>query len=644
MQYGLRTNIHPDTWRDFLPELIRFCHEAHIDEVLLSEESYEIATVVQSEAYFHRVADAYCEIVPLLKAEGLIPSVYIKVSMGHYEGYVQGIPVFSPFVGEDLTPSPAAPCGMDPAWQGYISRICADCARAGFSRLYLDDDFRSDNHFQGRAGCFCDLHAQATSARCGLPLTQKRLRDHVCGNGEEDLRVRQAWMDVNFENQLQTGRMVEAAVHAVDPAVQIGLMCCADGSSSYQGRDLPRLLRAFAGEGRALLARPAGGAYSDVLLDGVCAMYLGTARTLSACPGELIAVSEVDSYPRTVMSKSVRQTDVHIQLHALTGCGQVTLNLFDHFETPFRYCPEYTALLRDRRALYDRVQALRAGRRPDGVHFLWSWEISRHIDNRSGTVRGLYPHSTLADPAAVMARMGVPIAFGEGAIHFVDGDVVRCLSDEDVARLVRKPLLLDLFAAIELCGRGFGADIGLQNPSRLDEACYERFDVPGFDGGCPGQYVAAYGRNVGDERNRPALFDAAPGAFAASHLIDRAKRPFAPAVHLYENRHGARVCVFAAAIVPDRNWLYGCRAGQVRAILRWLTRGQAPWMVEGGMNVMPIVLRGEHDTLVALLNPSLDDAPRVRLDGPSALCDALTGERLETVSVPAMSLRYVLAT
>lgn len=167
MQYGLRTNIHPDTWRDFLPELIRFCHEAHIDEVLLSEESYEIVTVVQSEAYFHRVADAYCEIVPLLKAEGLIPSVYIKVSMGHYEGYVQGIPAFSPFVGEDLTPSPAAPCGMDLAWQGYISRICADCARAGFSRLYLDDDFRSDNHFQGRAGCFCDLRAQATSAAAG---------------------------------------------------------------------------------------------------------------------------------------------------------------------------------------------------------------------------------------------------------------------------------------------------------------------------------------------------------------------------------------------------------------------------------------------------------------------------------------------
>ena len=74
-----------------MPELIRFCHEAHIDEVLLSEESYEIATVVQNEAYFHRVADAYCEIVPLLKAEGLIPSVYIYRLHGCLDGRLETV-------------------------------------------------------------------------------------------------------------------------------------------------------------------------------------------------------------------------------------------------------------------------------------------------------------------------------------------------------------------------------------------------------------------------------------------------------------------------------------------------------------------------------------------------------------------------
>lgn len=641
MQYGLRTNIHPDTWRSFLPELIRFCHEAHIDEVLLSEESYHIATVVQSEDFFHRVADAYCEIVPILKAEGLIPSMYIKVSMGHYEGYVEGMPSFSRFVGDDLQPSPAAPCGMDPAWQRYISRVCADCARAGFTRLYLDDDFRSDNHFQGRAGCFCDLHVQATSRRCGVELTPETLRAHVCGNSPDDLRIRQAWMDVNFENQLQTGRMVEQAVHAVDPDVQIGLMCCSNASSSYQGRDLPCLLQTFAGEGRTMLARPAGGAYSDVLLDGVCNMYLGTARSLSAIPGELFAVSEVDSYPRTVMSKSVRQTDLHIQLHALAGCTQATLNLFDHFETPFTYCQEYADMLRTRRALYDQVQALRQGRTPQGVHFLWSWDISRRIDNRTGTVRGLYPHSTIADPAAVIARMGVPVAFGEGDINFIDGDVVNCLTDEDIQRLLHKPLMLDMYAAIALCTRGFGAQIGLHNPRRLNQACYECFDVPGFDGGCPGQYVAAFGRNVGDERNMPVLFAPCEGALAASHFIDCAKKPFAPAVWLYENEFGARICTFASAIVPDRNWLYKCRAGQVRAIVQWLMRKKPTWAVSGGLNVMPIVLKGDTDTLVALLNPSLDDAKNIHLDAPGNVYDAFNGEPLDGISIPAMSLRYV---
>lgn len=641
MQYGLRTNIHLDTWRTFLPELIRFCHEAHIDEVLLSEESYAIATVVQTEEYFHRIADAYCEIIPLLKAEGLIPSMYIKVSMGHYEGSVEGMPSFSKFVGHDLKASPAAPCGMDPEWQGYITRVCADCARAGFTRIYLDDDFRSDNHYQGRAGCFCDLHVKATSERCGVALTQETLRSHVCGNSEEDMRIRQAWMDVNFENQLQTGRMVEAAVHAVDPNVQLGLMCCSNASSSYQGRDLPKLLQTFAGEGKPMLARPAGGAYSDTLLGGVCSMYLGTARSLAEIPGELFAVSEVDSYPRTVMSKSVRQTDLHIQLHALAGCEQATLNLFDHFETPFLYCQEYSDMLRDRRALYDQVQTLRKNRQPQGVHFLWNWAISRQIENRTGSVQGLYPHSTIADPSGVMVRMGVPVAFGEGDINFVDGDVVNCLTDEDITRLLSKPLMLDMFAAIKLCERGFGREIGLENPRRLDVACYECFDVAGFDGGCPGQYVAAYGRNVHDERNQPVLFDAAEHAFAASHFIGCDKVPFAPAVYLYENNRGARVCTFASAIVPDRNWLYKCRAGQVRAIVKWLMKGKETWTVEGGLNVMPVVLAGGEDTVVALLNPSLDDAHNVHLDARGSVTSALNGENAEQIDIPAMSITYL---
>lgn len=644
MQYALRTNIHLATWRSFLPELIRVCHEAHIDEVLLSEESFEIATVLQSREYFHRIADAYCEIVPLLRAEGIVPSFYIKVSMGHYEANLapEKVLPFTKFVGQDLTEAPTTPCGMDESWQEYLCQIGADCARAGFERMYLDDDFRSVNHNQGRTGCFCRLHVQATQQRCGLPLTAKSLLDHLGGNSEEDRRVRNAWMDVNYESQLAFGRKLERAVHAVSPRTQLGLMCCGDHGSCLQGRDLPELLRVFAGEGNRPIARPAGGAYADTLLSGVNDMYLGTARYLANSDKNLFAVSEVDSYPRTVMSKSARQTDLHLQLHALTGCQQATLNLFDHFETPFSYCQEYVDLLKNRRALYDRVQALKQGRTPRGVCVPWKWSVSRTIENRAGSVRGLYPYSTLTDPSGVLARCGLPLGFGDDRVAFLDGDMVDAMSREEIAGWLEKAVFVDKFAAKRLCERGFGQEIGLSNPNYYEDGCYECFDVADYAGGYDGQYVAAYGRNVQDERNKPLLFDAAPGAFAVSHLLDLDKRPFAGATWLYENARGGRVCVFAAAIVPDRNWLYKPRAAQVRAILKWLLRGGETFAASP-YNVMPIVLEGEEDWIVALVNSSLDDQA-VSLDTPRGLTDALTGEPVgQPVELPAMSIRYLRA-
>lgn len=409
-----------------------------------------------------------------------------------------------------------------------------------------------------------------------------------------------------------------------------------------QGRDLPELLRVFAGEGRQPIARPAGGAYSDTLLSGVNGMYLGTARYLANSDPNLFAVSEVDSYPRTVLSKSVRQTDLHLQLHALTGCKQATLNLFDHFETPFSQCQEYVDMLKNRRALYDQISAFREGRTPRGVCVPWKWSVSRTVENLKGHVTGLYPYASLADPSGELARCGLPLGYGDTQVVFLDGCMVDAMSDEELSSWLKKSAFVDKFAAKKLCERGFEQEIGLSNPSYYEEGCYERFDVQGFDGGCPGQYVAAYGRNVQDERNRPLRFDAAPGAFAVSHLIDLAKQPFDGAVWLYENAQGGRVCVFAAAIIPDRNWAYKCRTGQVRAIYKWLLRGRDSFAA-APYNVLPIVLEGKNDRLVALLNSSLDDLA-VSVDTQARLTDALTGEAVsQPLSVPAMSIRYLWA-
>ena len=128
--------------------------------------------------------------------------------------------------------------------------------------------------------------------------------------------------------------------------------------------------------------------------------------------------------------------------------------------------------------------------------------------------------------------------------------------------------------------------------------------------------------------------------WAASHFIGLDKQPFAPATYLYENRHGARICTFACTIVPDRNWIYKPRAAQVRAIVKWLMHGEETWCVENGLNVMPIVLRGENDVVVALVNGSLDDATPVP-DTNRPLADAITGEAVDLIDLPGMAIKYV---
>ena len=96
------------------------------------------------------------------------------------------------------------------------------------------------------------------------------------------------------------------------------------------------------------------------------------------------------------------------------------------------------------------------------------------------------------------------------------------------------------------------------------------------------------------------------------------------------------------AIVPDRNWLYKCRAGLVRALLKWLLRGEDTFAA-APYNIMPIVLEGESDYIVALVNSSLDDLT-VSLDTKLDFTDALTGERVALpVSVEGMSIRYLRA-
>lgn len=256
----------------------------------------------------------------------------------------------------------------------------------------MDDDFRSINHAGERVGCFCPIHLERVNNQLGLSLTQEELARRVCCSDPDSLSIRRAWMEVTFAGQLEAAKKIGRAVHQVSPSTWVGSMNSGEASHSLQGRDMPRLLAAFA-EGScqedslsrrrkksvaaaASLSRPAGGAYSDTLHEGVAAIYHTTAQSMAAQGKDTYYVSEVENFPRTIYSKSCRLTHLQMAIHTFAGVKELTLNLFDHYDTPFSTAQEYLDLLREQKPVYDRIQELIQGKEPIGVAFPWKKEIA----------------------------------------------------------------------------------------------------------------------------------------------------------------------------------------------------------------------------------------------------------------------------
>lgn len=675
MIYSLRFNVHEDSWEQQLSRLIDACTYAHIEEVLLCEEARQIVPVPQSLDYHRRMADIYRQITPVLRKRGIRPSFYFKALAGHGDAHLppEAVLPFTKFVGGSLHPANATPCLLDPDWQDYAAQAAAIVAQAGFDKLFVDDDFRSINHAGEAVGCFCPLHLAQVNAKLGRSLTQEELVHLVCGGGPDSLTVRRAWMEVTFAGQLEAAKKIGRAVHQICPGTWVGSMNSGEASHSLQGRDMPRLLAAFA-EGSRLegnekqlgddaehrsainrrqppLSRPAGSAYGDTFHDGIAAIYQTTAQSIAVQGRDTYYISEVENFPRTLYSKSCRVTHLQMALHTFAGVKELSLNLFDHYDTPFSTAQEYLDLLRENKPVYDRIQELIRDKEPVGVAFPWKKDIAAHLTNPSGRLDGLIHRAALPP---LLSILGVPVKFIDGdaplecwndRVFCLEGDEPLCYTREELYRLLcgERGLILDRIAAKHLCEMGLEELIGVSHPRTVDYACYERMDDPAFSGAYVGQVLAAWLASVGDQENAPLQFELLPGARAAGHLLDRDKQPFAPAVSLYENALGGRVAVFAAPVSQAQNWLYKCRSTQLRRIVSWLGRNEIVCITDGTVNLIPLVRRNPNsgEILLCLVNAGLDETyPQLLF--PAGMLDAFSGLPVDRPCLPPLTAGFYL--
>lgn len=624
MRYILRQVVHPQRWQAQLADVIQLCRTSGIDEVMLMEQSHQILTVPFPLAKHREMAAIYHEYASGLRAAGIDYSVNLATIVGHHDAPVGGEARlgFTPFVGEDLVPRDAVYCLTDPDWVAYAEEVVALYAATGPRRLMIDDDFRSLNHMV-TTGCFCPTHAARAAEALGRePMSSAELLAAILADTDDALEVKAAWQDVTFTAQLDAARAIERAVHAVDAAVDVGLMNSGEPAHSLQGRDMAQLLAAFAGPGRATLSRPAGGAYSDGLHAQIVEMHQISALSRHAAGGTGVWVSEVENWPHTRYLKSVAITRLQLALHALWGADEITLNLYDYLGTPFRLEPDWAELLIAQRPELARIQAARRGRRLTGVGLPWRPDTARHLRNRTGTVGDLLPRRPLD---TLLPLLGVPVQFEVGAVNVLLGDDALAWPEEDLARMLAGGLLIDDLAAEHLARRGWGEVLGGRITGRVEGPVVERLTDPEFAGDYLGCDLPTDWAGVGRRGEWISRWRQDPGARVVSTFVDDHDEEVGPALTCATNALGGRVAVLAQR-VQEVGWAHRGRAVQIQAVLTWLAGPAGPGpMVAQGPNVAPFVYAGP-DLLVALVNTGLDPVEvdlatlgvRVALDGSPA--------------------------
>lgn len=624
MRYAIRACILKNNFDGYLDQLITACKAYDIDEVMMCEDNIFISAISQPLEAHREMADILKEAVRRCKAAGLRCTFYLKSLIGHFTCKTYVLP-YTKFVGMNGEESVNECCLMDEDFARYGAELMSYYAQCGFEAMMLDDDIRSVNHCNGQTGCFCQLHLAATAAEYGKPLTRQQLIDAFSKFDEESMKIKAAHRKVNFAGQLRFVRAIEQAVHKVDPHVQLGQMASGVEADQFQGRDMLLYLQTLAGEGHRPFLRPPGGYYSETLGD---ALLWGGATGLKyrqLLGDQVDYVSEVEVYsPRNIFTKSRTMLDLQMQIHAMTGFDYLSLNILDHFGTPPAESGEYLSLLKERKAHYDSLNRLTAGKRNWGIGMAVPENYVETLRSKRFGLQGADSYPFL------LQKLGVPVCYGRTEVNFLTGERLACYTDEEFTDLLRGGVILDEVAVKSACRRGFGHLIGVDSAAEVTVACYEQLTQDDMNGSYAGDRYPVYTANIHADETCYDL-KPVPGARVLTELTDGSLQPFGAGTVYFENRLGGKVLCLGT-VFTGNNWLHKCRRHQLHSVVCAMFGQSMPFRVTDAIFVAPIWYRGEQEDVLALYNFSIDEQTFTL-----ALKD-----KTETVTIPPMTIKTIM--
>ncbi len=631
--YALRRTLPSWCFDERLDELLTFCKDCTIDEVIVKVDVEEFSHGIPTLPWLMKYMPMLTRARDALRAIGTEFSINPWVTVGHLDrgrDLRKIFPDFTWMVGHDGVKCNACACPLSQGWRDHTVKLWQLYASLEPNVIWIEDDIRTFNHLPARYGCFCELHMKAFSERVGEKVTREKLVAALLQDGEPH-PWRAAWLDFLRDCIEDTCGVLADAVYEISPKTYLGLMSSGPDCHNIEGRSWKRLAEVL-GRGKPIYSRPTLGGYTESSLD---VLYYGAAeikRTRFLCPPGTIEQTEVENIPSTGYSKSAAFTFLQIAISVSHGCNGATLNLFDHVGSPIAVEPNQGKMLAGERSF---IEAIAETHSSDGVFA--GVRVLHH--ERGSYVRRLTAGCDYRELAPyeygwerALNALGFTTTYTASPVVAVDGQMIDAYSDDEIRDMLSGGVLVDLVAAEVLTRRGFGEMLGFDIDStelihaRLPISAEELTD-PAF-AGRPHRYMTAtLPTLINDARcGRITLHK---GARAISRLVNPDNKPICDFVAVFENSLGGRVAVLPldinVAMAPAL--LNHYRRAQVRAILDWLSRGRLPAAVEGGVYPLAYRMDFADRVMLGVFNLSHDDWPNVTWD----IC--LEGKKAKSVQI-----------
>jgi len=623
--YAVRRTLPLWSFEENLKELVEFLPKYKVDELIVKIDSEEFTHGQADLEWVANYQEKLFRIKEAMAQLGIVYSLNPWITTGHCDrgrNAKEKLPGLKTLVGHDGTESTCCACSLSEVWRAHTSKIWTLYAETKPQVIWIEDDIRTFNHKPVEFSCFCSEHLAKFSERVGRKVSREELVDAILQEGTPH-PWRSEYLDMQSEVMTDAVAFLAGIVHKVSPNTSLGLMSSGARSHCMEGRNWNDFSKALA-DGKTLYSRPC--LYYDESLE---TLYSGADQiklTRHCVPNGAIEQSELDNAPFTKYAHSTVFTFLKLALSFAYGCHGVTMNLYDHCGTPMEADPSVGKMLAEKKYFLEAL-AEKCGRDGvfRGVQLLFNEKSSYYKqlknDNiATGKFEGITTsseYSILADEGdsamLMLDNLGIPTTYDDEDVVAVCGQTLRCYSDDEIMKILRKGLLLDAVAAGVLFERGFGKYIGLkaiEEPILIDdiealsaeEYCNVKF------GGADKKFLTL---TLPGYYGRPQMSLAE--IYETSEIISYAVNPDAERSHVmmyaFENELGGRVVVHLLDLssAHGRNFNHLFRVQQIQAVVKWLAREKVSLIVNGD-GAFPLSFRKDcgNNSIIGFFNLSFD--------------------------------------